>query len=463
MENNYPAWLFIETTAKGKEVKHIDEPMFCKVFNEKYRVIRIKGIFYLDGKETSEDEVKKLIQNEIQDHIIERTGRKTNDLLLSVQNNAVTKQPKPDERKIYCAGNITLNVNYDGTFTPVNEETFTLTRLAAEYNPDATCPTFMKYLDELLYPEDIVTVQEFIGYCLVPSTKAQAGLFLNGNGGEGKSILGTTIMNLFGRAAVQTEVHKFTDRFELANLEYKLVAVDDDLRTERLSNTDVFKRVITADSPMLVEHKGKDKYSAYIRCRIIGLGNSFIGSKFDHSDGFYRRQLLIQVKPKTRREKDDDAFLADKITHELSGVLNWALEGLSRLINNGFHFTRSERMKNLVSDVKLDNDATIGFFTDEGYIQEGDFTDDITSADLWRVYALWCHDNAITPIKKQSFMTRAGMRWKDKKATKVSRYNSVTKEHDRVNGYFEIKFTPEIVKRLEYMNDKERERIDHMP
>ena len=32
---------------------------------------------------------------------------------------------------------------------------------------------WLRFLSDLLYPEDIPTVQEFIGYCLIPSNKGQ--------------------------------------------------------------------------------------------------------------------------------------------------------------------------------------------------------------------------------------------------------------------------------------------------
>ena len=46
-------------------------------------------------------------------------------------------------------------------------------------------------------PEDIPTVQEFIGYCLIPSNKGQRMMVIKGNGGEGKSQIGVVLSRLF--------------------------------------------------------------------------------------------------------------------------------------------------------------------------------------------------------------------------------------------------------------------------
>ena len=41
-------------------------------------------------------------------------------------------------------------------------------------------------------------MQEYMGYCLIPSTNAQQMLFLIGNGGEGKSRIGLVMHALLG-------------------------------------------------------------------------------------------------------------------------------------------------------------------------------------------------------------------------------------------------------------------------
>lgn len=67
------------------------------------------------------------------------------------------------------------------------------------YNPQAEKPVvWLRFLSDLLYPEDIPTFQEYIGYCLVPSTKGQRMMILKGEGGEGKSQIGPVLARLFG-------------------------------------------------------------------------------------------------------------------------------------------------------------------------------------------------------------------------------------------------------------------------
>lgn len=69
------------------------------------------------------------------------------------------------------------------------------------YNPKAAKPErWLAFLNELLEPEDIPTLQEYLGYCLIPCTKGQKMMFLLGKGGEGKSRIGLVLKKLMGDA-----------------------------------------------------------------------------------------------------------------------------------------------------------------------------------------------------------------------------------------------------------------------
>lgn len=71
----------------------------------------------------------------------------------------------------------------NGDFTENKE--FCLNRLPVNYEMKETKPErWMKFLSELLEEDDIPTLQEYMGYCLIPSNKAQKLLIILGKGGE---------------------------------------------------------------------------------------------------------------------------------------------------------------------------------------------------------------------------------------------------------------------------------------
>ena len=66
-------------------------------------------------------------------------------------------------------------------------------------NPNAPQPvTWLRFLSELLEEMDILTLQEYLGYCLIPTNRGQVMMLLKGNGGEGKSRIGVVMQKLLG-------------------------------------------------------------------------------------------------------------------------------------------------------------------------------------------------------------------------------------------------------------------------
>lgn len=77
----------------------------------------------------------------------------------------------------------------DGHFE--ENKDFCINRLPVPYRPEAPAPkVWLQFLSDLLIPEDIQTLQEFMGYCLIPSTKAQKMQLMVGKGGEKNPELG---------------------------------------------------------------------------------------------------------------------------------------------------------------------------------------------------------------------------------------------------------------------------------
>ena len=123
----------------------------------------------------------------------------------------------------------------DGTFIHEKPDIVRM-RLPVNYNPDAPeAATWLSFLDQLLYPEDIPTLQEFIGYCLIPSNKGQRMMIIKGNGGEGKSQIGAVLNSLLGTNMKDGSIGKISEnRFARVDLEHILLCVDDDMRMEAL-------------------------------------------------------------------------------------------------------------------------------------------------------------------------------------------------------------------------------------
>ena len=268
---------------------------------------------------------------------------------------------------------------------------------------DAPAPErWFSFLDGLLYAEDIPTLQEFIGYCLIPSNKGQRMMVIKGNGGEGKSQIGAVLGALLGSNIKDGSIGKISEnRFARADLEHILLCVDDDMRMEALRQTNYVKSIVTAQGKMDLERKGKQSYQGWMFVRLLAFSNGDLQALYDRSDGFYRRQLVLTTREKPAG-RVDDPDLAEKMKAEVEGIFLWAFEGLQRLAANNFKFTESQRTRDNREAVKRDNNNVFDFLESEGYIRlKADCT--ISSKDLYEIYRMWCEENNLTPLKRRSF------------------------------------------------------------
>ena len=241
-------------------------------------------------------------------------------------------------------------------------------------------------------------MQEYIGYCLIPSNKGQRMMLIKGSGGEGKSQIGTVLSHLFGCNVKNGSVGKVSEnRFARADLEHIHLMIDDDMRMEALKQTNYVKSIVTAQDKMDLEKKGKQSYQGWMYARLLAFSNGDLQSLYDRSDGFYRRQLILTTKEKPAARKDDPD-IAEKMCRELEGIFLWAFEGLQRLVCNQFRFSESERAKSNRDVVKQDANNVILFMESDGYIERSP-NRTFCSKELYRIYTFWCEENAFPALK----------------------------------------------------------------
>ena len=331
-----------QTWPEWYDGRHINEVLFCQQFLEKHPMKCVRGrLFTVDGLIEDEGQIGNLILEEISGVLTANLSKTVANLLASIKLQAYSP-PLPIETDRIHVANGTYFM--DGSFTA--DKSYCNNRLTVAYNPDAPTPKkWLQFLSELLQPEDIPTLQEFLGYCLLPTTKGQKMLMLIGKGGEGKSRIGVVMNAIFGLNMNTTSIQKVENsRFARADLEGKLLMLDDDLDMNALTKTNYVKSIVTAELRMDLERKKEQSYQGLLYVRFLCFGNGALTALHDRSDGFFRRQIILTTKDKPV-DRFDDPFLAEKLIAEKEGIFLWMLEGLRRLIANHYHFTISQRAK----------------------------------------------------------------------------------------------------------------------
>ena len=421
---NLPMWF---------DGQNINEALFCEEFLQERRIIFANGAFFTpDGRVTDDLPLRGEIYDKLKFCAVNNIPRKITNILEVLKLEAHVPDFPPEQDRIHVANGTLL---LDGTFTE-GRPAIVRSRLPVAYNPDAPTPViWLHFLDGLLHAEDIPTLQEFIGYCLIPSNKGQQMLFLVGKGGEGKSRVGLVMRALLGDNMCNGSIQKVeTNPFARADLEHLLAMVDDDMKLEALPQTNYIKTIVTAEQPLDLEKKGKQSYQGWLYSRFMVFGNGVMKSLYDRSEGFFRRQLILSVKEK-EKDRYDDPFIAEKMCAEAEGILLWALEGLSRLIQQNFHFTTSERTKANREEAIRDGNNIVEFMESEGYFR---FKSDseISSTDFYAIYTLWCSENSEKPLAPRSFSSYIIQHEKDYNLEYSN--NVMNQGNRRVRGFWGI-------------------------
>lgn len=380
--------------------QNVNEALFCEEFLRERRIIFANRAFFTpDGRVTDDIFLRSKVYEKLKNYTVSNVPQKIKNIMELLKLEAMVEDFPPQPDRIHVA-NGTLML--DGRFTEGKQE-IVQSRLPVSYNPNAVAPAlWLSFLDGLLYPEDIPTLQEFIGYCLIPSNKGQRMMVIKGNGGEGKSQIGVVLSAIFGTNMKDGSIGKISENpFARADLEHVLLCVDDDMRMDALRQTNYVKSIVTAQGKMDLERKNKQSYQGWMFARLLSFSNGDLQALYDHSDGFYRRQLVLTTKEKPVG-RADDPDLAEKMKAEAEGIFLWAFEGLQRLVSNNFKFTESDRIRQNREAVKRDNNNVFDFMESEGYIRrKADAS--ISSKDFYEVYRMWCEENSLAPLKARSF------------------------------------------------------------
>lgn len=424
MNEMNPEWL-----EKGGR---INEPKFCKEFTADYPIIFAENKFFdIDG-EISEEVISHKISEIIMPHISNNVAAVVKRLVEALKLCCYSEPIIPKNDEIHLLNGV---LKMDGTWFP--EKKFCINRLNIRYDPEIWNGVyypekFLTFLMDMLEMDDITTLQEFLGYCLIPSTKGQAMLFLIGNGGEGKSRIGIVLREIFKSAMITGSFQRIeTDKFFRYNLQNKLLMLDDDMQLNALPSTGWIKNLVTAEIPVDVEAKGQQSRQATLYSRFICFGNGSPKALYDKSYGFARRLIILTAKPVPEGRRVDP-FIAEKFIAEKEKIFCWMFDGLRRLIKNNFQFTISDKTRKNISELASENCNIADFLADEIYIRFEPGAE-ATSNELYGGYCQWCSINGLTPLKHETFTG-----WLKANSSKYGikyDYNIRSRENRRVRGF----------------------------
>lgn len=361
-----------------------------------FRYLKDKGIYEM----FAETHVKQETRRKLGKHT--STGRQK-EVLNFVQVSTYKDIEESPEHHVALKNGI-LNIK-TGQLEDFNPDYFILNVLNVARNPKADCPTFKKFLSEVVAKEDIPTIQEYIGYCLLRDYRFHKTLLFVGEGSNGKSTLLEVLRTLLGNENVSNEPLQtlMTNRFALGQLYGKLANIYADLPAIALRDTGFFK-MITGNDTIGAEFKFRDRFYFKSYAKLIFSCNR-IPETPDDTTAFFRRWIIINF-PNVFADNDpktDKNMLAKLTTsQELSGILNWAIVGLHRLLANE-RFTKAKTVEETRQQyVQASN--PIRAFAEEHI--EAAPNNVIPKDEVYDAYITYCHKHNLSTTTKNAFSMR---------------------------------------------------------
>jgi len=296
-----------------------------------------------------------------------------------------------------------------GELLPHSPNYLSTVQFPVSYDPEATCPKIQKFLDEVLPPDCIETIEELVGYCVEPITIFERAAMFEGCGANGKSVMMRAIEALLGPENVSHVPLQALgeNRFAAAQLQFKLLNVFPDLDSRAIRSSGVFKGLVSGD-PIMAERKNQQPFTLRPHAKLMFSANELPRS-WDVSEAFFRRWLIIPF-PNVFEGEDADTKLLEKLTTpgELSGFLNVSIQGLRRLFERG-RFETPSTAEDALALYRLTSDPIRAFLVEccSTEPEESQKPVVVGKDTLYRAYTTFCEkENLGSPDSRRAFNKR---------------------------------------------------------
>ena len=392
---------------RDEEKKRISHSALAELIMGENRFVTLRDteeVLWWDGRKWKfggEVRIKELLQRALQDLEKERISvHLVNEVIAYIQRSTYVERSllNREKRKIPL-----LNGVYDletDQLLPLAPEYYFTYCLPVEYNKSAKCEEIEKFLSEVLHPDDIPPVLEFVGYCMIPEQKMQKAVMFLGEGSNGKSTLIELIRTFLGREnTAAIPLQELTEnRFASSSLYGKLANLSADLPATAVKKTGLFK-LLTGGDTITAEKKFKDHFEFLPTAKLIFSANR-LPMTSDNTIAFFRRWILVNFPNRFEGEKRDPNILERLTTsQELSGFFNLVLEHLKRLLTRR-DFSNSKIAEEIKEDYERKSNPVLAFVYDmlavdpEGYL---------TKDETYSAFVSYCKDNKLPVVSKGRF------------------------------------------------------------
>ena len=271
-----------------------------------------------------------------------------------------------------------------------------LTRLPVEYDPSAEYDEWAGLVEEWAEDGKADALAEYAGYCLhIGEMPIHRAVLLVGSGANGKGTFLAVVRALLGEEnTTSTELQTLANEKDaVADFYGALANIDDDLSSRKLgAGLGMFKKLVGGDRVRARRlHQGGFEFDATGK-HLYAANKVPEVNVPDDDQAFWRRWLLIEFAnyyPPAER----DPTLRDRLTEPeaLSGVLNWAIEGRRRLLDQGVFTGEDQFAHEKRRRWQSWGDAVDEFISE--CVENDEDADRMTTGEAYRRFQAWCREN----------------------------------------------------------------------
>lgn len=265
--------------------------------------------------------------------------------------------------------------------------------LPHSFSATESCPQWLEFLNDVFDGDEerITALQQWFGYNLINDNRQHKIAMLIGPPRSGKGTTMAVMSAMLGRHNVaSTSLASLGGRFGLEPLVGKMAALIDEGHLGKFSDSSlVLERLkaISGGSEQTVDRKGVAAMSSVaLKIRFTLAVNEL--PRLSDSSAALRARLLVIPYFNTYEGKEDFG-LVDRLLIEVSGITNWALEGLRQLKTIG-RFQNPSVSEKIMRDFVYLSSPVKAFIDECCEVGAEKF---IRRNDLQLAWKVWCDEN----------------------------------------------------------------------
>ncbi|MDK0685277.1 phage/plasmid primase, P4 family [Clostridium perfringens] len=374
----------------NKCVSYLQKVLECVVENNKLLILNRKEGIY---QELTDDLMGKILRYLMNEAMADSWKRQyERDILDGLIREVPTIDISNIDDSFIPVNNGVFNLNSE-ELIPYDDSMFFTRKSPVNFIKEADCPKFLEALREIVCSDErlLMCIQEIFGYTLINNTKGERAFYFIGVGSNGKSFIAEILANMVGVANVSNiPLSRFSEKFGTEGLIDKSVNIANENEIGNAISTENLKIFVSGDRTSIArKYKGDLNYKS--TCKMIFLLNK-LPDTLDNTHGYYRKILIVPFN-RIFQQEEMDKNLKEKVLEELSGVLNWAIEGAKRLINNDYKFTECEAIEKVTKAYKEEQNPVESFLKDALIYEDGNSE---TKKEILDSYKLWIEGQNIS-------------------------------------------------------------------